>query len=88
MARVESLEKGGKQKLAQALQTEPNDYNSTETPHQPFLLRFFFSKIIHESAHILKSVLWRSACRLDGQSDNEGIRTLAGRAQWISSPSP
>ena len=22
------------------------------------------------------------------QSDNEGIRTLAGRAQWISSPSP
>ena len=29
--------------------------------------------------------LVRVAC---AENDNEGIRTLAGRAQWISSPSP
>ena len=38
--------------------------------------------------YAIESCSYKRYGMLAQESDNEGIRTLAGRAQWISSPSP
>ena len=54
------------------------------------LIELCMASIEVPGSHAKASLLWlrQDKARQSRQTDIEGIRTLAGRAQWISSPSP